>query len=57
MSETKQDVFEKLLSEFSDREHHCMWKRIWRERYEKAERFGSNYHDVTDLYEESPVEA
>ena len=50
MSETKQEVFEALLYEFSDRQYHCVWKRVWRERYEKAERFGRG-HDVDDLYE------
>lgn len=60
MSETKQQVFEALLK---DSQFDLKW---WRERYEKAERFGRG-HDVDDLYEtpstvpsqapESPVEA
>ena len=66
--ETKGQVFEKLLAEFSgvERCHSEMmglpttdidnWVKVWRERYEKAERFGRS-HDVSDLYEESPVEA
>ena len=47
MSETKQQVFDSLLkdSQFD--------LKYWRERYEKAERFGRG-HDVDDLYETEP---
>ena len=57
MSETKEQVFEALLVIWSNA---MLWKtdtscelNMWRERYEKAERFGRS-HDVDDLYEDSP---
>ena len=53
MSETKEQVFEALLAIWSNA---VLWKtdksrelNMWRERYEKAERFGRG-HDVDDLY-------
>lgn len=68
--ECKQDVFEDLLANY--RTDECILENMehgdkgeaefeaeideWRERYDKAEIFRSGYHDVADLYDETPTE-
>lgn len=63
MSETKEEVFNELLEEYSRAEKSLAtmtrvtdskveeWIANWRKRYDRAEVFESAYHDVDDLYE------
>lgn len=54
MSETKKEVFEELLIAFGTSETSFCGKQeiaeknvYWRERYEKAERFDSEFYDIS----------